>query len=472
MSDLNNIVIFSFANDVPPGLRETLKSKGLSTSSSSDSNKVVELLSSSENSATLVYLSENSELEKVTGELSELTQLHSWPLIIVGKEVDRYESFLNRFFILATTITLPCEFGDIVSAIRYVSRYLEKLKTKKISSDSAQKLESKELQKIFKGFSAIPKITFDKLKELNLFEKELGGAYYATTFKPQVKSEKLYLPNDPKVVEIITKISEDLSIDRLSRYCRIGSLTYLIITGLGYSKEVMESAKIASMCYSSGILFQEKSLTQTQYLIGDSDLIRKEICSRIKDSIIEQEIFALNKQAKEIALLVAKLIGFEESLDNTTESICASAIATADAIDRVIFQRNVFQPVGAYSVLSLFKKQEISFIHPLVLAVIVKLLAEAVSSDISVMNKSKRYQQMNQLIDAASEIDEAIISGGQRVVSLANLQPGMKLSKNGISTADGFNLLTESMELDQDLIWRLWQLSSVRPIQKKIIVDE
>jgi hypothetical protein len=88
------------------------------------------------------------------------------------------------------------------------------------------------------------------------------------------------------------------------------------------------------------------------------------------------------------------------------------------------------------------------------------------------MNKSKKLQQVSQLLNAADEIDESIILGDTESIPLSKLEPGMRLTSKGINTEDGKVLISESMELDQDIIWRLWQLSAIRPLQKKVIVEK
>ena len=473
MSEIKNVVILPQSVKLPAGLQQALKSKNLSSIVCGTPDEATDMLKNSGESVFLVYAGEDANLEQLTHILTLNIDLHTSPLIIVGENIDRYESLLNRFFILATTITLPCDNADIVSAVKYISRYLEKVRTQKVSegtSSSESELES--YQKLFSGFTTIPNLAFTKLKELNLFDKDSGGESYALMFRPQESNDKFFLPKSPQIKKLITNITENLSTDRTSRASRISLLSHHIFTALGFYGEYLECAKEAATLYSAGILKYHKKLTQTQYLVGDKDLLRKEICSGIKDSLLSFGEIISNERARKIIILLAKLIGEEESLDNSSECLAASAIATADAIDRVVYNRNVFQPVGAYSVLSVLRKQEFSFIHPLVLGIIVKILAEAVSSSISVMNKSKKLKQVSQLLNAADEIDESIILGDTESVPISKLEPGMRLTSKGINTEDGKVLISESMELDQDIIWRLWQLSAIRPLQKKVIVEK
>jgi hypothetical protein len=53
-------------------------------------------------------------------------------------------------------------------------------------------------------------------------------------------------------------------------------------------------------------------------------------------------------------------------------------------------------------------------------------------------------------------------------VSVEDLAPGMKLTRP-LRTRDGMELLEGNQRLDEDLIWRLWQLAGVRPVESATI---
>ena len=379
--------------------------------------------------------------------------------------------FLNRHFILATTLNTPCSTNDIISAISYVVKYVERVRKQRGSDPVVHDQSGPDSTKRLYGeFKIIPKAVFQKIEELGLLQKKIGGGAYATTFRPQTLDEKYFYPNNEKITEKIHALVRDLKEEQSSRYHRIGLLSFHILSALGFSGPFLESAKSAAFLYSVGFFNGSKFADSAEYLSNDKLVVRKEVCSLIKDSLLSFRDLN-DATAETIMKSIGKLIGEEESPSNEPTSLAASAIATADAVDRIIFQRGVFQPVAAYCILSKLKRETISFIHPLVLAILVKTLAEAVTSEAAGIARNKRFKQMSQFIQAAGAIDDIIIRQDECSVALGNLAPGMMLSRP-INTYDGRPLLEETMQLDQDLIWRLWQLAAIRPIQKNIVVSK
>jgi hypothetical protein len=53
-------------------------------------------------------------------------------------------------------------------------------------------------------------------------------------------------------------------------------------------------------------------------------------------------------------------------------------------------------------------------------------------------------------------------------VSIQNLTPGMLLTRP-LKTLDGASVLETEQRLDADLIWRLWQLTALRPVESAVV---
>src|SRR5690606_5100682 len=63
---------------------------------------------------------------------------------------------------------------------------------------------------------------------------------------------------------------------------------------------------------------------------------------------------------------------------------------------------------------------------------------------------------------------ETAIGSGEQRVSILDLQPGMRLAQP-LMAFDGRRVLMEGVRLDRDLIWRIWQLSAIRPLNPAIV---
>ena len=140
-------------------------------------------------------------------------------------------------------------------------------------------------------------------------------------------------------------------------------------------------------------------------------------------------------------------------------------------VDRACWQTNYFSPRAAYKLMSMAKSGELSEMHPAALCCIIKVLAEAITSNTQVLLIPKELRSDPELLQAAKEARETVIRSDEERVEISALTPGMKLSRP-LVTFDGRELLEGDLTLDQDLIWRIWQLSLVRPLNAPHVITK
>lgn len=466
----NQIVIIQKGEGLPEGLRPALQAKGYGTRVAFDDSEAAISIKALNNPVLIAYNDGGEENSKFVASLINNKDLHNSPLIIVAPEADQYESILNRHFVLATTITTPCGAADIVGAVEYVVRYVARIRAKQApqTTASSKKDEGRIIHDLYKQFPAIPSLVFDRLVKLDILQKDLGGDNYAVTFRPDKLNNKPFLPESSATKKEISSIESQLNVQKKSRLHRIGHLSFIIFNALGFTGGMLERAKTAAYLYSQSFIRTERDLVEKDYLL--SDMLRKNLCSRIKDSAIELSSTFDDPEVGKIVLLVAKFIGSEEIPSEANDHLAASAIAAADMLDRAVYQRGVFQPVAAYCLLSKLKSQPLTQLHPLILGCLVKILAEAVTSQAGNLSKTKKLQVMPALMQAAEPIADLVLGSSEKQVPLAALAPGMKLARN-VFTYDGRELLGADVALDQDLIWRLWQLAAIRPLSGPLVVN-
>lgn len=469
MSQQNQVIIVQRGNSIPAGLREALQSKGYTTRVCLSNQEAEAFLVNDQENIVVVYCAPETDGPQTVGSLVEHKKLHPNPIIFIGKDADQFESFLNRHFILATTITLPCSSSDVVSAIEYVARFVQKLrKTPKKAEDSTG-AENEAVHQLYRQFKTIPDIVFDQLVKQGLLARELGGAVYATTFRPDKLPNKTFLPTTEEAKKAIQEIGDLITDVKIARLYRTALLCDFIFKVIGLGGANLENARIAAFLYSSTFIVDSRDLYLNEYLTGDKESFRKEICSKVKDSALSLATDYNSPVIGRIVSSVGKFIGGEEIPTDAIEHLIASTICGADMIDRLVYQRGVFQPVAAYCVLSVLKKEPVSYLHPFVLGCLIKVLAEAVCSKASNIAIDKNMRAMNTMMQSADAISEMVLGAQENKVELSSLTPGMKLSRP-INTFDGKELLNDQMRLDQDLIWRLWQLAAIRPLSGPVVV--
>jgi hypothetical protein len=108
-------------------------------------------------------------------------------------------------------------------------------------------------------------------------------------------------------------------------------------------------------------------------------------------------------------------------------------------------------------------------LHPAVTCCLAKFLSEALAKSNPAHLIRKDIRENVDLIEKARTNREQPVAANETKITLDQLLPGMKLSQP-LFAFDGKQLLEEDLTLDQDLIWRIWQLSALRPINAPVIV--
>lgn len=477
MTKRYEVLIIQKSASLPDGLRESLQSKGYATRVFGSERDIKRSEIKENNSIVVVYSDSDGSCEQSVVSLSETADLHTFPLIVIGEDADRFESYLNRYFSLATTITTPCNTSDVLAAVEYVIRYSERVrKTQEKEGAKAtpvkptSEADDLQAQALYQGFSSIPGLVFDQIKKLGIMKREIGGARYATALRSEKVEFKPYLPETVGIRQFAEQIKNDLADGRVAHFFRVSMLSDILFTGLQLQGPHKENARMAAALYSASYIFTHRDLSIREYLSINSDVIRKELCSRIKDSAMDLAASGYTPEVSQIVAALARYIGQEETPGDTPVSIAASCIMAADLVDRLIFQNGSFNPVACYCLISKFKNDAVSELHPLVLGCLIKVLAEAVSSNISSLSMPKKIRRITEAKTAAARAKQLPLQHNEAKLSVAELSPGMKLSRP-LTTWDGKELINDPVVLDEDMIWRLWQLSSIRPVDGAVVIN-
>ncbi|MBN8551157.1 MAG: hypothetical protein J0M12_17720, partial [Deltaproteobacteria bacterium] len=403
----------------------------------------------------------------------------------VGTDVDSYENVLNQHFELATTLNAPCANTDILEALTYVVRSYpvrhatisEALRQPEIEEDTpAVAPQAPEVpepaivkHRAYQDESAIPQVLFESLAALNLSaETFAAGLYPRGIDESYVRSNNLF-PQEKNLQEKSRTICTDVGKWARLHLYRTAFLTQQILKGLGISSDLQEKAKAATFLFSLSFAGENADLLRREYYEARHSSFRRDMCSKIKDSAMA---VALELQAPEVGNLIAtvgRLVGREEAVNDSPASVVASAIMAADITDRVCFQSGHWNPRRAYTLLKKMRAAKLLDMHPDVLCCVVKILTEAMCAHPHALLLNKHLRNDPKLKSAALACRDHKAALGEKKVALVNLMPGMRLSRPVVAY-DGREILSSDIKLDQDLIWRLWQLSTVRPLNGPLTV--
>jgi hypothetical protein len=488
MNITHDIQILQLAPELPPQLREFLIQKGLPTYISQDLGAVTASLSAFPNPILLVCCGDNIDFAfECTKRLIGQKDIHRFPLALVGKDVDSYENILNKHFVLATTISTPCANSDILEAIQYIVRTYPKQKGSiegtaieeiaplpPIKPTLSEALKISEAPPIlahsgYKEYEGIPELFFAEIEKLKIGKDGIGGLLYPRGLSELFLKSGDFLPTEPKFDEAVRTVTMDAGKwGRLHLY-RVSYICSKLATAINLPTEILSQLKTSIFLFPYSFIGENSDLLKREYHEAKYSAFRRELCSRVKDSAMHA---ALTLQAPEVGNLLAtlgRLIGREEAANDSNLSIAASLLMAGDLADRVCFQSGHWNPRRAYMLLKKIRSEQLTDVHPRVLCALVKFLSEAVTSHPFAFVVPRHLRNDPKLQRAAKEWSDQKVQPFEKKVPLVSLMPGMRLSRPVI-TYDGREILSGDLTLDQDLIWRLWQLSSVRPVNGPLVV--
>ncbi len=478
----HDVLIVKRGQAISAKMHEGLLQSGYSTQLVNDLKECAKALQSVADPVLLVDCGvEEDPAYACIKELIEMTELHLYPVVVIGKDVDGYEGVLNRYFKAIATITLPCTLAEVVKGVEYTLKASAGLRPAPIRRSSEppspppsgayqdSSLDSKPLaDNLYKNFQDIPEALFAQFTKLNLFERPVEGERYTSGVAEQDLKERGLVPHDPKVQEAFSTILSSTSKWGRGHICRIAFLTSRILELLGISSELKECSKISVLLFPLSFPAGDKELLKQDYLGNRFVILRKDLCSRLKDSAMKIAVELAKPEAGNIVASMARLVGREEQVHDTPEGLVSNTIMTADLVDRVCFHSGCWNPHAAYSLLRKFKSGKIKDTHPAVLACVIKLLSEAISASPALI-LSKKDRLNPALVAEAARIENQSVGAHEVKVPISKLAPGMRLTRPLVAY-DGTEILSSDLLLDQDLIWRIWQLSAIRPLNGPAVV--
>lgn len=496
MQNKCNVVIIESQRGFSEKIRDYLQTKGVSSHALGNMNEVSKSLLSLVMPIILVELPENSDaMARLLEDYTKIHNVKNYPLIVIGRNACSFEDQLNSDFELALCFNKPTNNADILEALNYIADNFsfptqENMPSPSKAMDSsgaahqpivppppsAKKTQVEELDEtlpaseLYASFSSIPNLFFDELNKYNLLTKDFNGKKYVTFNNENSAENKDYWTTDDVSSKAFQEIADKLPKFLLTRIHRVAYLSNQIIGQITQDPALIEEAKQAAALFNWSLMNEQKVFFKKDYMTLKSKAFRKDLCSKVKDSAMKCAIDLSKAKVADIIAKIGKYIGREEQVTEDPTSIVASTIAAVDMVDRAVWQNNHFNPRAAYKIMVMAKSGQLSEFHPVVLCCIIKLLSEALASNIKMFLIPRKQKLDPVLVEAAKQTREQTLNAGERKVEINELTPGMRLSRPLIAF-DGREILDKDMVLDQDLIWRIWQLSMVRALNAPLVVE-
>ncbi|MCB0320129.1 MAG: hypothetical protein KDD60_04330 [Bdellovibrionales bacterium] len=463
---------------LPEGIRETLIHEGFSTEVCSTIEELEKRVCEFEYPIIVANCGSN-EVEAIAfaKSLIQTTSLHTFPLFIAGAEAESFEPTIEKYFPIVAALNTPFKRNQMVRAIHYlVERYplKERQKQRAKAKKKAEAARIAAMSPLEKELPValtevhVPTLVFTQISQLP--DGDYGGRDLKTKITMNKLEELGLVPTKPTLkqeVDLIQGRLDNWTGDHIRRTTLISDKFQ---NALGVPEDLRLAAAHAMLLLPSGFTSQNLGLLRSNYLMT-SEAERHELASKMKDSALYLLGDLKEEVIPKIVTYGARHITLEELPDESTEQLSASLLTAAELIDRVCFQNGFWNPSAAYFLIHATTDGRLNFLHPLATGCMMKFLCEALAELPNTLSMSSCMQGDPELVKKAQENEAYIPKGGERKVPIGLLQPGMKLCRP-IYSFDGERILDGNLLLDQDLIWRLWRLSAIRPMNTPLVEDQ
>ncbi len=473
----HDIVILDSADSLPQGFPESIKTSGGTMRYLPTIQEIADKLEELHDPIILVdYHKDEDHAVEIIKEFVSFKNILEIPFLLIGENGEAFDSVLDRYFICSLSINIPQNTQEVLNALSYLSRsYPNKLEQPE--EEEPESFLFDDTEAIAEEFDttepsgpAVSEQVFDHLADIPDKEKRLAGDELKAKLTLNHLSEMDLLPQNPRIRESVERVYKELRHWPREHVCRVNYICDRFNEVLNIPQQEREQARIAALLFPWSFTKTGSSLLRKNYLIGSSNS-KLELASKLKDSAMQVMSDLGEQEVGQLIASMAKLIVGEIEPEEEGVSLCASTLTAANLIDRICFQSGYWNPRGANFLLKEARNGNLSMLHPRVLTCVVKFLSEAIANLPRIFTTTTELRNNPELKQKERENYEYEPEPNERKVSITSLQPGMKLSKP-IMAYDGREILSEEVILDHDLIWRLWQLSAIRPMNTPLVVDQ
>lgn len=487
MADINHdILLFQNPEDEDNSLHDLLLKLNTDPKIANDFDSLPKTLENLSHPILVAFCGSTEESALAAAKkLIQQPEIHCYPLIVLGYRVHELTSVLSSYFPISITVPLPYNSSHLFRALTHVKNAYRRLVQVHDAHDKRQAREAsadtrpEEVKQdsaradvtltLAVELESLPSSLFEEIKRLKLGQQQLEGKLYTSDIPLDFIEKRGYLPTDSKVLGAVKNYFRNTHHWVMGHLCRCCFISNKMIESTGTTGEAAENLKGAVMLSALSFSADDLALLKLNYDEEKYAAARKDLCSRIKDSAYKAAVEVGNAAIGDMISRYAQVIGGEKAVLTPEQKLTTSIIVAANLIDRVCYATGYWNPRAAYQLMRRFKGGYMRDMHPSIWGCAIKFLSEAISAKTAICVLPKEMRKNQSLIEEAIRLRDSEKPEQHEVqVPIADLQPGMKLSRPLISF-DGKKILSDQIVLDQDLVWRIWQLSAVRPLNPPII---
>ena len=453
-----NIVIVERFGKFDELFQERLKAKGYGSQNASSPFEAAKIASGLH--APLIIFEFGSDADNTKLGIEEILRvdhIKKYPILILGKDVNEYTSELKSHIHSFSHLDSPSKTAIVLERIDKIIARLDSHPTS-VDLESGSNEGAYQSTQVIESGIHIHDVIFQELYKLKLSDKKIGGDFFVKIKHDGIEGKSI-LPVSSRVKNLILPLLEGVSPNNQRRFQRINFVCEQFAKALHRDEERVLC--LSSLYARSFVNGSEEFLTREYFGLKRSGF-RKELCSKIKDSALEIGFELQDKEITEQVSRIGKIIGEEEVIKGDEDTNIAIVLA-ADFLERHTVRRGHFSPRVAYDVIRKVKLGGLSWLPVPIACLVVKFLSEAIAVSTVKLLVTKKMKHDPDIQAKISKIIAEPLKEGEQHISLSDLSPGMHLTRP-IHGFDGKEVLAGDLTLDEDLVFRIWQLATLRPL--------
>ena len=475
MGRVNNLIIVQKSKALPDNLRTVLRTEGYLSHTAFNAKAVLQKIDELNLAYILIDCGEDAgEANAILRELLSEPEVPLFPVVLMSSAEDEPEDDLCSRYLSLTTLSYPVFAHEVLDTLKELDTnldlYIEKLKKaapERVPANIPPPLEQDELTDPLVFPEDFSGAVFSKFDEFELHGKPLGGALFCQQVTYDLLEVRHLTPkhNAHKEVleDVIASVPKRVHRDIFSRVL-IGGQTSSV---LPVSEELLEVGLLALYALPAG--FSEQiSAFSVNYLNPRYETVREDV-ARLMNLSADFASTSLPETTASLIREMSGLIAGGKKAKDTEESLVASTLVAADLADRACRQNGAWHPRLTYVFLSKLFRGEFKHLHPTSIAIVLKFLGETISNATPLHLMPKNLRGNSKYLNDHLNARKITVEDGEQKLPIARLAPGMRLSRPVICY-DGVMLLPEDVVLDEDIILRLWRLSSVKILNTPVVV--
>ncbi|MCC6955012.1 MAG: hypothetical protein IT290_12915 [Deltaproteobacteria bacterium] len=415
---------------------------------------------------TLVVDASSSDYETNTRivELSSSERLFRTPLVFFGRGVDGSFSTLGKQFVRFISLGPDSTVNDVLSEIDLILA--------SSSSRSVPAIRGKATSATIDRLQLVPQLDPRRLVS------SYGGSLFAAATRPSFFDDSLLLPKTEqraKAQEALAEITRD---NRMlgTRTRRVIYVSSALASGVGFTPEQDSTVRLASVLLGQA-LRSTPELAEVDFLHDEMET-KAELVAGAIDNARARAKEAFSDARSERALnSLSEILRRRELFDSDDDIRVAQCLLLAEMAERACWKSGEWSANGAHRIIREFRHQSRYAIDPQIVSAMVRLLTEASCARYgwrgpSEKRKKRANEEMNRVLvaEAKREAEELFRDQDLQRIELPDMRAGMRLARP-LMTLEGRLVLRANVRLDEAIIWGVWQLSTVAPLEKSISID-